>query len=248
MGDVVEQTVHVERNGHAVPVALWRPVEPVSPRPPLVLLGHGGSGHKRSDRVVELARWFVGHAGMTAVAIDGPYHGDRVVKPLTPAEYSALIAAEGPGTVIDRMVGDWQATIAAVDDLGVADTETVGYLGLSMSSRYGLPLAAALGERLCCAVFGKFGLQQTSSLPAALNTTRLAEQAARRVTARTLFHVQWDDELFPRSGQLVLFDLLGGLDKRLIAFPGRHADTDPDAISAWRDFVASSLTRDRQRR
>ncbi len=235
--------MHVERDGQVLPVALWRPAAPVSSRPRLVLLGHGGSGHKRSDRIVQLARWLVGRAGMTVVAIDGPFHGDRVATPLTPAEYWARIAAEGPGQVIDRMTGDWLATIAVVDDLGLADTEAIGYVGLSMGSRYGLPLAAALGGRLQCAVFGKFGLQQqTPPLPAALDTTRLIRQAAQQVTARTLFHVQWDDELFPRDGQLLLFDLLGSPDKRLIAFPGRHGDTHPDAVTGRRDFVVNSLT------
>lgn len=209
---------------------------------PLILLGHGGSGHKRSERVVELARWFVGHVGMTVVAIDGPYHGDRVDTRLTQAEVQACTAADGPDLVVSRMTGDWLATIAAVDDLGVADTGAVGYLGLSMGSRYGPPLAAALGDRMRCAVFGKFGLHQSPPVPAALDMTRLIRDAARQVTARTLFHVQWDDELFPRGGQFSLFDLLGSVDKRLLAFPGRHTETHPDAVAIWRDFLVNSLT------
>jgi fermentation-respiration switch protein FrsA (DUF1100 family) len=65
---------------------------------------------------------------------------------------------------------------------------------------------------------------------------------ARRVTAPTLFHVQWHDEVFPRDGQLALFDLLGSPDKQLIAYPGSHTETKPAAIALWRDFIAGHLT------
>ena len=143
------------------------------------------------------------------------------------------------------MTEDWLTAIAAINELAVADTLTVGYLGLSMGTRYGLPLAAALGERLACAVFGKFGVEHDPAVPAGLRTT-LSEQAASQVSARTLWHVQWDDELFPRAGQLQLFDALAASDKRLLAFPGRHADTHTEAIATWRRFLAGALIQHRQ--
>jgi len=62
-GDVVEHEFRVERQSYQLPVVLWRAAEPTTVPTPLILLGHGGSGHKRSERVVELARWFVGHVG-----------------------------------------------------------------------------------------------------------------------------------------------------------------------------------------
>ena len=61
------------------------------------------------------------------------------------------------------------------------------------------------------------------------------------MTAPTLFHVQWDDDLFPRRGQLALFDLIGSADKRLIAYAGVHDVTHPSAITAWQAFVADHL-------
>jgi hypothetical protein len=59
-----------------------------------------------------------------------------------------------------------------------------------------------------------------------------------------LFHVQWDDELFPRTGQFELFELLGSRDKQLIAFPGAHCAAAPAAIKAWCEFVRHHLEDD----
>jgi hypothetical protein len=52
-GDV-ERSFRVTRRGDRVPGVLWLPSSRAAPQP-LVLLGHGGSGHKRSARIVEHA-------------------------------------------------------------------------------------------------------------------------------------------------------------------------------------------------
>ncbi|MDG4826464.1 alpha/beta fold hydrolase [Asanoa sp. WMMD1127] len=219
-----------------VPAVLWRP--DVSTPRPLVLLGHGGSGHKRSDRIVALGRWFAEHAGCAAVAIDGPFHGDR-----SAPDYQARVAAEGIDHVLDRMRDDWLAAVDAVVADGAADPGAIGYVGLSMGTRYGLAVTAALGDRLRCAVLGKFGLRQGPALAPALAAPERAECDAARTTAPVLFHLQWHDEIFPRDGQLALFDAFPSTDKQLIAYAGPHADTRPEAVAAWREFVAARLTR-----
>ncbi len=219
-----------------VPGVLWSPQATV-PRT-TVLLFHGGSGHKRSERHLQMGRWLASRPGLAAIAIDGPYHGDRVQAPMAPSVYQQLIADEGIERVTARMTADWLETVSTLAGLGLADDSHVSIFGMSMGARFGLPVAAALGPRLQCAVLGKFGLRQAAPLHPGLWAPGLMAAAARAVSAPLLYHVQWDDEIFPRDGQFELFDALASADKQLIARPGPHAQTHPDDQASWQDFIS----------
>jgi dienelactone hydrolase len=234
----VERSFLMRRSSGIVPGVLWSPV--TVPAPPAVLLFHGGSGHKRSERHLRMGRWLASAAGLAVVAVDGPYHGDRVASPMTPAVYQQLIVDEGIGQVTARMTEDWLDVVSALAAEGLADDAKVSVFAISMGVRFGLPVAAALGPRVRCAVLCKFGIRQTALLHPGLCSPALMMPAARAVTAPVLYHVQWDDEMFPRDGQFELFDALASADKCLVARPGPHAETHPGDEPSWQEFIRTN--------
>ena len=230
----VERSFLVHRLPGAVPGVVWSPrsTEPLA----TVLLFHGGSGHKRTERQLRMGRRLAS-AGLAVVAIDGPHHGDRVPAPLMPSVYQQRIVDEGVEAVTARMTADWLHVLSVLAGLGLADDAHVSVFGMSMGARFGLPAASALGERLRCAVLGKFAIRQATPLHPGLMAPALMTAAAQAVSAPVLYHVQWNDEIFPRDGQFELFDALGSADKQLIARPGPHAQTHADDEAAWLDFL-----------
>jgi pimeloyl-ACP methyl ester carboxylesterase len=234
----VERSFLLRRRGEPVPGVLWSPAS-AAPQATVLLL-HGGSGHKRSERHVRMGRRLASAAGVAVIAIDGPHHGDRVRAPVAPSVYQQMIADEGIECVTARMTADWLETISALAALGLAEEAHISVFGMSMGTRFGLPVAAALGPRLRCAVLGKFGIRQASPLHPGLCAPGLMVAAARAVSAPVLYHVQWDDAIFPRDGQFELFDALASVGKRLTASPGPHGLTHPDDEASWQGFIEAN--------
>jgi len=219
-----------------IPGVLWFPAGAAGGRP-LVLLAHGGGGHKKAPGVVARARAYVTECGFAVAAIDAPGHGDRPMtdhdkqtvadirrrreagEPVLSAivRYSAALAAQA--------VPDWQATLDALQE-GAA-LGPVGFWGMSQGSAIGVPLAAA-EPRITAAVFGLAGRET------------LADPAAR-VTIPLEFWLQWDDELVPRDSGLALFDAFASREKTLHAHPGRHAELPVSERESSQRFLARHL-------
>jgi dienelactone hydrolase len=222
------------RDGHVVPGVLWEPETGVTPDMPLVLVGHGGSGHKTQDYVTAIARRIVRHHGFAVAAIDGPVHGDRRNDPAADAQLVMLEFSQQWSSVdstTDVMVADWQATLdALVDEAGI--TGPVGYWGLSMGTIFGLPFVAA-EPRISVAVLGLMGLTGPTR-------TRI-EADAPNVRCPVLFLAQCDDELFALDKVVSLFVALGSTDKRLHAHPGRHSAVPGEEFAASEAFLSLHL-------
>ena len=229
---VTERRFDLVVDGATVPGIVWTPEDATGTRP-LVLLGHGGSGHKRMGYILALARRLVRHLGYAAAAIDGPMHGDRVpggteltldVVRRRMNENSAETRARF--TAVRK---EWSETLTALKNLdGIGDGPT-GYWGLSMGTVIGLPFVA--GEpRIDAAVLGLMGLPPDAP-----------GNAARSIAIPLMFLVQWDDELVSRDGALRLFDALGSKQKTMHVNPGKHQAVPPAEFQASEEFFAKHL-------
>ncbi len=225
----------VDPGGRAVPGVLWTPDADSAPFP-LVLIGHGGGGHKLDDSRLDLAHRYTS-LRVAAAAIDGPWHGERA-----PAEASER--GRFTESAVDAMVADWRVTLDALAALPEVDPARIGYGGVSMGTMFGLPFLAADG-RIRAATLGLCGVREADGSP--LEVAARLERDAAALTCPVLFLLQWDDDIFERAGALELFDRIGSTDKRLLANPGQHHETPGHARAASTVFLVEQLTAEEAR-
>ena len=224
-----ERGFTLEVGDRVVPGVYWSPADG-NEADRLVLLGHGGTTHKKVEYIAELAGAFVAR-GIAAMAIDGPNHGDRPGA----GEYGDADDDRGLDD-FDRRWNDGGGTAAIVADWGAAldfveaeaGRRPTGWWGLSMGTMMGLPLAAA-EPRIKAAVLGLMGDWGP-------NGDELLHLAVD-VTCPLRFLVQWDDELVPREACLNLFGALGTTKKTLHANPGLHAAVPAFEVAASVDYL-----------
>ena len=226
---VVEDRFDLHVGDEVVPGIRWRPEAAAGAPTSTILVGHGGTQHKRAPNVLGLARRFVRHLGVTVVALDAPDHGERIRDEAAAegarSRLQARIAA-GKGTMeLSREeasawaartrngVAEWKALVDALEAGGGHDGR-LGYWGLSMGTAIGLPFVAA-EPRVQAAVLGLAGAGIRPG------DTDFAS-SARSLTVPVLFLFQWDDELMSRESGLALFDAIGSAEKTMHINPGGH--------------------------
>lgn len=223
-------------NQRKVPFCLWLPNNSVNnghSSIPLVLVGHGGSGHKKSQLVLDIAEILVSQHQIAVAAIDGPVHGDRREVfndgPIVRQEFRDLWQT---GNSIDTMIEDWQAAINHLLKQPNIDSSRIAWYGISMGTAYGLPLVAA-DTRIKTAALGMWGTCRTPN-------ERLIEDA-QKITIPVLFQTKLDDEIFAKDGQQQLFDLIASDDKEFRSYPGGHTDPKTTQLDDIVAFLTSQL-------
>ncbi|HEY3749832.1 MAG TPA: alpha/beta hydrolase [Pseudonocardiaceae bacterium] len=238
--DVTERDFELEVAGERVPGVLWAPADATGPRP-LVLMGHGGSQHKRVDTHLARARHYVRALGFAVAAIDAPDHGDRVT-PEQAAEFARNVreriaqrrpmsedVARQMAERASKAVAEWQATLDALQELDIIGGDgPVGYWGVSMGTAIGVPFVAA-EPRITAAVFGLAGLHPAMA------------EAAQRITIPVEFVFQWDDEIAGRDAGIALFDAFGSTEKSMHVNPGGHLGIPMFERDSWERFFVRHL-------
>ena len=241
---VTRRSFELSVGGETVPGVIWAPEGADSPRP-LVLMGHGGSQHKKTPGIAARARQYAQRFGYATLAIDAPGHGDRISRQEAVAlmrEVAARVRGESTteaGTKLPRLaierrkaVPEWTAALDAaqgVDFVGAGGP--VGYWGVSMGTAIGVPFVA--GEpRITAAVFGLGGLREGDAD---------FEAAARAITIPVEFVFQWEDAVAPRERGLALFNAFGSAEKTMHINPGGHMDIPDFEGASWERFFARHL-------
>lgn len=215
-----------------VPGIMWRPSQLADPKP-LVLLQHGGSGHKEDENTSSLARQLVAALDCVAVALDGPVHGERKN---TEDDGRSVLEAFRQSWIEQRFlhsyVEDWARAIDAVADLEFIDSSRIGWCGVSMGTAFGLPLLSVV-PGIKGAVLGKWSANQ-------MNSRHLVDSAAQ-VKCPALFVHHWDDERFDFEGSVELFAALASEDKRMCIYRGPHNSRSQEEVEAYIAHLARCL-------
>jgi len=243
---VTERLFDLTVAGERVPAVIWAP-ENVRGERPLILMGHGGSQHKKIGTIAARARQYAQRLGYATLAIDAPGHGDRISR--EEAERLAREVSErvrgaagtsGPSAQLlktmaeraQRAVPEWKAALDTTLSFDfVENTSRIGYWGVSMGTAIGVPFVAK-ETRIKCAVFGLAGLRAGATA---------LEEAAKAISIPIEFVFQWEDAVAPRESGLALFNAFGSRQKTMHINPGGHVEIPNFEGRSWQAFFTRHL-------
>lgn len=243
---VTRRSFELKVAGESVPAVLWAPEGAKGPRP-LILMGHGGTQHKKTPGIRTRAVDYAVRFGYATLAIDAPGHGDRVTPEQAEAfarDAASRVTGPAPtGFTTDfatrmaklsrQAVPEWKAAFDAVQSLDyVCANGPVGYWGVSMATATGILLVAD-EPRIKAAVFGLAGLH-----PDFQDLTA----AAKRIKVPVEFVFQWDDAVVPREHSIALYDALGSKEKTMHINPGGHTTIPWFEGPSWEHFFQRHLS------
>ncbi|MFI4974461.1 MAG: hypothetical protein ACHP84_07985 [Caulobacterales bacterium] len=242
---VTERLFELTVAGERVPAVIWAPEAAKGPRP-MVLMGHGGSQHKKITSLAIRARGYARKFGYAVLAIDAPGHGDRISREESAANMrevglrvSGQVTApwdpERMRAMAQRSAGAVPEWIAALDLAQTFDFVgaggPVGYWGVSMGTAIGVPFVSQ-EPRITAAVFGLAGLREGQAA---------FEAAARKIAIPAEFVFQWDDAVAPREAGIALFNAFGSAEKTMHINPGGHMGIPEFEGASWERFYLRHL-------
>ncbi len=244
---VAQRDFRLEVDGQSVPCTVWSHPD-AGPAPVLICMGHGGSQHKKTAGIRARALEYAARLGWVTLAIDAPGHGDRISRERS-AELERSVGARVTGradgrgldpeearalsSIAQRAVPEWRAAIDSTLGLDcVSPHAAVGYWGVSMGTRIGVPMVAG-DPRIRCAIFGLAGVRPGQADFA---------EAARRIEIPIQFVFQWDDAVAPREHGIELFDAFGSKEKTMHVNPGGHMGIPSFERDAWLAFFQRHLS------
>ena len=221
LGDAEELGFELTVDGHKVPGVYWQPAGGADR---VVLLGHGGTTHKKVEYILNIATMLTAR-GIAAMAIDGPGHGDRRESDTGESlDDFEKVWNNGGGTA--TVLSDWKAALDFIEaEHGARPT---GWWGLSMGTMMGLPVCAT-EPRIQIALLGLMGTWGPNGEDLVAHAPRL--QCPVR------FLVQWDDEIVPRDKAFELFGMLGSERKTMVVNPGKHSDVPIPEIEGSVEYL-----------
>ena len=235
---IKEQMFELTVGEETLPGVIWTREGATGPRP-LVLMGHGGSQHKKILNIRTAAYEYAAELGYAVVAIDAPGHGDRISR----GEAAELRNTVGQNIAAGRIqtegfrqrllsqssvaVPEWKATLDAVQQLDVVgDQGPVGYWGGSMGTAIGVPFVAS-EPRIKCALFGLLGMNP-----------ELTEMRAwaKSITIPVQFSFQWEDTIANHEEGIAFYEAFGSTEKSMHINPGGHVDIPLRERESWVSF------------
>jgi len=244
---VVQRDFEIDVGDETIPCVIWA-AEGATGSRPLLLMGHGGSQHKKTLGIRTRAIDYANKLGYATLAIDAPGHGDRISREESARleqEVGARVRGEVGAPAMDparmkmmvqrskQVVPEWRAALDAAQQLDfVGNSGPIGYWGVSMGTAFGVPFVAA-EPRIQCAIFGLAGLR-----PGATEM----EQAANSITIPLQFVFQWEDAVAPRESGIALFNAFASKQKTMHINPGGHMDIPEFEREAWENFYIRHLT------
>ena len=225
-----ERRVDLQYRREVVPATWLTPATPAGPRPAVLLL-HGFSSSK--ERMAQAIGRALLARGIGSLALDLPFHGERVSGPV-PKNPLVLVGAWRGAVSEAREAVTW---LAAQDEV---DAARLGVLGYSLGGFLALMTAAEEPRLRVVALAAAGDLPDQTPYAAMVRSLVDPPSAARKLAGRPLLLVNGRRDTTTRAAQAERLFAAATEPKELVWYDGGHWPP-PAAIDGAADWLAAKL-------